>query len=539
MIFAELPIADCADTILVHTQRWNGQAFKKGRRLSKEDVAQLQSAGIDRLTVVRLEPDDVAEDRAAQELAVALLANHLRVDPSFTGRANLYAECDGLFLPQAAAVDRINRVSDDITLATLPAYAPVTKSQMVATVKIIPFAVKRAALDRCLAAAREAAALALSPYRPRRVALIQTELSGMKPSLFEKAVGVMNERLAAFGNPPVAESRAAHAAPALADAIRAVKSADLILVMGASAIADRHDVIPAAIEAAGGEIRRFGMPVDPGNLLVLGDLAGKPVIGLPGCARSPKVNGFDWVLQRVMADVPVGHDDIAAMGVGGLLGEIASRPQPRDHRLEETPAAGGPRIAALILAAGQSSRMGRNKLLLELKGKPILCHAVDHVLAAGLAEVIVVCGHQAGKVRTALGDRPVKVIEAREHRLGMSASLKAGIRALGPKVDAILVMLGDMPQVPPGLIRRLIAAYNPLEGRGIVVPTVEGKRGNPVLFDRRFFPEMLELEGDVGARHLIGTHDDQVAEVAVEDAGVFADVDTPEAYDRLLAKVPQ
>jgi molybdenum cofactor cytidylyltransferase len=539
MIFGELPIADCAGTILVHTQRFNGEALKKGRRLTEADVARLEAAGYTRLTVARLEPDDVAEDRAAAELAAVLVADHLRLDPSFTGRANLYAERDGVFQPDVARVGLINRVSEDITLATLPPFATVTAGQMVATVKIIPFAVKRADLDRCLATAREAGTLALSPYRPRRVVLIQTQLPGMKPSLFDKALGVMNERLAALGNAPVADSRVPHERAALTAALNtpAAQDADLVLVMGASAIADRHDVIPAAIEAAGGTVARFGMPVDPGNLLVLGERAGKPIIGLPGCARSPKVNGFDWVLQRVLADIPVRSEDIAAMGVGGLLGEIPSRPQPRDRpSAEKKSAPGRPTIAAIILAAGRSSRMGRNKLLLDLDGKPILCHAVDQALGAGLSEIVVVSGHQASKVRAALGERPVKVIEAREHRLGMSASLKAGIRALHPKTEAVLVMLGDMPQVSAPLIQRLIAAYNPLEGRSIVVPTVDGKRGNPVLFDRRYFQEMLALEGDVGARHLIGAHDDQVAELAVDDAAVFTDVDTPEAYDRLLAK---
>jgi molybdenum cofactor cytidylyltransferase len=536
MIFGDLPIADCAGTILVHTQRFNGEAFKKGRRLSAEDVARLQAAGFKQLTVVRLEADDVPEDRAAAELAAVLVSENLRLDPSFTGRANLYAKADGVFVPDIAHIDRINRVSEDITLATLAPYAPVTAGQMVATVKIIPFAVKRADLERCIAAASDARALSLSPYRARRVALIQTQLPGMKPSLFDKATAVMNERLAAFGTPPVTDSRVAHDSIALTAAINATKGADLVLVMGASAIADRHDVIPAAIEASGGRITRFGMPVDPGNLLVLGERHGNPIIGLPGCARSPKINGFDWVLQRVLADIPVGNTDIAAMGVGGLLGEIPSRPQPRERRPEEKPVLGKPNVAAVILAAGRSSRMGRNKLLLDLDGKPILCHAVDQAIGAGLSEIVVVSGHQASKVREALGGRAVKIIEAREHKLGMSASLKAGIRALGPKTEAVLVMLGDMPQVSAPLLQRLIAAYNPLEGRSIVVPTVDGKRGNPVLFDRRYFNEMLALEGDVGARHLIGAHDDQVAELAVDDAAVFTDVDTPEAYDRLLAK---
>jgi molybdenum cofactor cytidylyltransferase len=539
MIFGDLPIEDCAGTILVHTQRFNGEAFKKGRRLSAEDVARLKAAGIAKLTVARPEPDDVPEDRAAHELALALVDSGLRADPPFTGRANIYAETDGVFDPDVELVEEINRVHEAITLATLPAFAQVQAGQMVATVKIIPFAVDRASLDRCLATANRLRVLRLAPFRPRRVALIQTELPGMKPSLFDKAVGVMNERLAALGNTPVEDSHVPHETAPVTAAIAAAQrgGAELVLVLGASAIADRHDVIPAAIEAAGGKVLRFGMPVDPGNLLVLGELGGKPVLGLPGCARSPKTNGFDWVLQRLMADLPMDYGQVAAMGVGGLLGEIPSRPQPRDQRPgEKRTAPPGPQVAAIILAAGRSSRMGRNKLLLDLEGKPILCHAVDQALAAGLSEIVVVSGHQASKVREALADRAVKVVEAREHKLGMSASLKAGIRALAPRTDAALVMLGDMPQVSAPLIRRLIAAYNPLEGRGIVVPTVDGKRGNPVLFDRRYFEEMLALEGDVGARHLIGAHDDQVAEVSVDDAAVFTDVDTPEAYDKLLAK---
>jgi molybdenum cofactor cytidylyltransferase len=543
MIFAELPTAESAGAILVHTRRCGDRTFKKGRRLGEEDIRQLAAAGVDRLTVVRLEPDDVAEDAAAGECAAALVSPGLRAEPAFTGRANLFAAIDGLFTVDAAGVARFNRVTEDVTLATLANYTPVKAGQMVATVKIIPFAVPRGDLNRALAECTPRVTT-VAAFRPRRVALIQTEIQGMKSSLFDKAAGIMNERLAAMGNPPAEESRCAHESAALAEAIRRTDASgvETILVLGASAIADRHDVIPAAIEAAGGTIRRFGMPVDPGNLLVLGALHSKAVIGLPGCARSPKVNGFDWVLWRIFADLPVGRDDVAAMGVGGLLADIPGRPHPREGRVADAGAGSGRQVAAIVLAAGSSSRMGRNKLLLDFAGQPIVCHAVDHALAAGIRDVVVVGGHQAAKVREALGDRlaapGIRMVEAREHKLGMSASLKAGIRALAPKTQAALVMLGDMPQVSATLIRRLVSAYNPVEGRTIVVPTMNGKRGNPVLFDRKFFPEILELAGDVGARHLIGEHDDEVAEVAVDDAAVFADVDTPEAYERLLNPVP-
>jgi molybdenum cofactor cytidylyltransferase len=122
-----------------------------------------------------------------------------------------------------------------------------------------------------------------------------------------------------------------HEAPSLAEALRRADliGPDIVVVFGASAISDRRDVIPAAIEMAGGRIEHLGMPVDPGNLLLIAQMQGKPVLGAPGCARSPKENGFDWVLQRLLAGLTVGRAEIVALGVGGLLMEIKTRPQPR------------------------------------------------------------------------------------------------------------------------------------------------------------------------------------------------------------------
>lgn len=536
MIFAELPVEQCEGAVLVHARRCGAQLFKKGRRLSAADIAALQADGATTLPIARPEAGDVPEDQAAAELGQATAGPGLEIDPAFTGRANLHAKADGVLVLDPARIDALNEIDEAITLATLPPFAAVKAGQLAATVKIIPFAVERAHLDACIAIARDGGALLqVAAYRPRPIALIQTELPNLKPSVLEKTVAILNARLATLGNPPAADLRCRHDATALIAAIARAQAggAELILILGASAITDRRDVIPAAIEASGGSIAQFGMPVDPGNLLLLGAIAGRPVVGLPGCARSPKLNGFDWVLQRLLADLAVSARDIRHMGVGGLLSEIPSRPQPRSLPLPD--GAARPKIAAVILAAGKSSRMGRNKLLLDYQGKPILAHVADQTAAAGIDEIVVVCGHQAGKVRAALTGRKLQIVEARDYQLGMSASLRAGIRALPAGIDAALVLLGDMPQVAPDLIRRLIAAYNPLEGRAIVLPSHQGKRGNPVLFDRRFFAEMQELEGDVGARHLIGLHEDLVADVAVETAGVFADVDTPEAYDRLLA----
>jgi molybdenum cofactor cytidylyltransferase len=272
------------------------------------------------------------------------------------------------------------------------------------------------------------------------------------------------------------------------------------------------------------------MPVDPGNLLLLAHQGERPVLGLPGCARSPKLNGFDWVLQRLAAGLPVDRGDVMGMGVGGLLMEIPTRPQPRDA----APPARPGQVAAIVLAAGQSRRMGPdNKLLALVDGRPMVTHVVDAMLASRASPVIVVTGHEAEQVRAALGDRPVQWCHNPDYADGLSTSLRVGLDAL-PAVDGVLIGLGDMPRVKAGQIDRLIAAFNPTEGRSICVPTVQGKRGNPVLFATRFVPEMRELCGDVGARHLIGTYAEEVVEIEMDDDAALLDIDTPAALSALL-----
>jgi molybdenum cofactor cytidylyltransferase len=537
MIFADLPVEQCMGAVLAHALRDGTVAFKKGRVLSAADIDVLKQSGRSTITVAKLETGDVGEDAAAAALGAVLAAEGLRVEAPFTGRVNIYARERGVLRVDAALVDAINEIDESITLATLADYAAVEPDQMAATVKIIPFAVKRTLLDACIAVARRAPILRFHPYRPRKVALIQTALAATKPALLDKTVAVTNRRLAAMGSGDVADLRAAHEPDALSKMIgRALADkADIVLVMGGSAIVDRRDVIPAAVERSGGKVLQFGMPVDPGNLILLGEIEGTPVVGLPGCARTPKLNGFDWVLQRLMADIPVRARDVRRMGAGGLLNEIPARPQPRDAR--PRPEARRPRVAALVMAAGRSSRMGTNKLLMEDYGRPIVARVVEQALAADPAEVLVVTGHQEPEVRAALAGLPVRFVACPDYADGMSASLRCGIKALSDDTDAALVLLGDMPRVGVSLLRRMVAAFNPTEGRAIIVPSFQGKRGNPVLWDRRFFGEMMTLAGDVGARHLVGEHADVVTEIEAEDAGILLDVDTPEAY-RTLNREP-
>jgi molybdenum cofactor cytidylyltransferase len=536
MKFGAVAPAEARGGIVVHSIRKGALVLKKGTVVGDAEIAALAAAGVAAITVARLEPGDVSEDAAAAELAAAVAGDGVAVDRAFTGRANLFAQSAGVVVVDNARVDRFNEVDPDITLATLAGFAPVVAGKMIATVKIIPFAVARAARDEALAVAREAAPLVrIAPYRIRKVGVISTVLPGLADKVIEKTLRVTAERLAPAGAAIVAERRVPHENAALARALDEILAggAELVLVFGASAIADRRDVIPAAIEAVGGTLEHFGMPVDPGNLMLVASACGRPVLGAPGCARSPKENGFDWVLVRLLCGLPVRRGDLTGMGVGGLLMEIVTRPQPR--AVAEKP---GRNLAALVLAAGRSTRMGGpNKLLAEIGGRPLVRIAAEQALASQARPVIVVTGHQRERVEAALAGLHVTFVHNPDYADGMSTSVKVGIAAVPPDADGAIVCLGDMPQVDAKLIDRLLAAFDPEKGALVVVPTIDGKRGNPVVWSRRFFPELAALGGDVGARHLIASYPEAVAEVPVAGRAALVDVDTPDALNELKAEI--
>jgi molybdenum cofactor cytidylyltransferase len=259
-----------------------------------------------------------------------------------------------------------------------------------------------------------------------------------------------------------------------------------------------------------------------------GRIGSADVFGAPSCAGSPKINGFDWVLERRLAGLPVGCREIQAMGVGGLLKEIATRPQPREA--VDEPTRREKRIACVVLAAGRSTRMGpRNKLLEELGGRPVVRRTVEAVLASRARPVVVVTGHQADEVEAVLAGLDVTFVHNAEFASGMASSLRAGIAALPDRLDGAIVALGDMPEVGPAHLDRMIAAFEPKEGRSIVVPVHEGRRGNPVLWGAELFAAMDRLTGDVGARQLMADSADSVVEVDLGSPAVHVDLDTPEA----------
>lgn len=329
MIFGPAPPREAIGARLAHSIAAGGARWRKGLDVTREVAAALEAAGVAQVIVARLEPGDVGEDEAARRVAEAACAAGVRIEAPFTGRANLFAIHAGVLALDAAAIGAANAVDEAVTLATLPAFAPVRGGEMIATVKIIPFAAPAASV--AAAADRARGALRVAPYRAMKVGVVATLTQGFKPSVVAKTGRVFAERLAPAGARVVAERRVAHEAGAVAGAVRALAGGcELIVIFGASAIADRRDVLPSGLEQAGGEVLRLGMPVDPGNLLMLGRIGATPVLGAPGCARAPAENGFDWVLRRILAGLPVTPDDVRGMGVGGLLTEMAARPQPRE-----------------------------------------------------------------------------------------------------------------------------------------------------------------------------------------------------------------
>ena len=537
MKFGAVPVGEALGATAVHSIRQGDLVLKKGTLIRAEEIAALNAAGVKDIVVARLEPGDVSEDSAAADIAAAIGGDNVRLDRAFTGRCNLFAAQAGVLVVDRDVVDRLNRVDEAVTVATLAAFKPVVEGEMIATVKIIPFGVAGGARDKALVEARRVKpVIRVAPYVVKKVGIVSTLLPGLSPKVIDKTLRITEARIAPAGARIVAEKRVPHEQAALARAIAEVRAAgaELVIVFGASAIADRRDVIPMAVEMAGGEIEHFGMPVDPGNLMLVGRIAGQPVLGAPGCARSPKENGFDWILTRLLAGLPVTRADITGMGVGGLLMEIVTRPQPRTEPQPEK----GKSIAAVVLAAGRSTRMGAiNKLIAEIGGKPLVRIAAEQALASHASPVIVVTGHERDKVEAALAGLPVRMVYNPGFAEGLGTSLRIGIAALPAEVDGVIVCLGDMPQVDHTLIDKLIAAFDPEKGALVVTPSIDGRRGNPVVWSRRFFPDLMAVQGDVGARNLIGSYAEAVVEVPVAGEAALTDVDTPESLSAVKAEI--
>lgn len=479
MIFGPKPTENATGTILAHSMMVGKNRFKKGTILTTGDIDILQSCGIREVTVAELEDHDLREDAAASRIASALApdaACGLTCTAPFAGRVNLHAMSCGIIEIDQDRVLRLNNVHESLTLATLPQFSRVRARQLVATVKIITYAV---AQEWVALAAREASC-AIRLRRPvlQTASLILTRVPGQPERLVVKGQDSVEARLnrldVALAETSVVDHR-------VDDVSRAISQSrgDLVLLLTGSATSDSEDVGPYALKKAGGKLLRFGMPVDPGNLLFLGRIADRPVIGLPGCARSPALNGTDWVLERTICGIPVGTQDIAAMGIGGLLKEVPTRPHPRAVSKSHD---GRPfvEVAVIDTEKGQS-----------------LPQLLQMALESRADQVRLVSPHdRILQLTSKFPDIAVVTAASRER----GSMIRMAVDKLAPSTDAVLLLPTDCPDVTADELDRLIAAFSPSDGREICrLAWGDGISRPPALFGRRFFETLTELEGTGGA----------------------------------------
>ena len=521
MKFGVIAIRDAEGAILAHSIIVGKDKFRKGLKIDINVIKKLKEAGVTKVVAAQPDHGDRPENEAASLLADALApvpdTVGIRIDAPFTGRVNLFAERAGLLRVQGDVVRAINAVDPAITLATLPDYTRVAAGDMLATVKIIPYAVAGGTVDAVLGAV-DGSVFEVHGFKRRKAALILTQTAAISDKVLAKGHEVTRRRLDAMGVLLSSVETVSHDAKAVAAGLKQT-DADLVLILGASATSDIRDVCPAGLILAGGTMTRFGMPV----------------IGLPGCARSPAINGADWVLERVICGLKVTNEDIAGMGVGGLLKEIPTRPQPRAY---DTRKPGPKRVEIVLLAAGSSSRMkGEDKLLKTIGEIPLIRRSAEAAIASKADAVQIVLPVNASERRGALEGLRAGIIEAKDASLGMAASLRAGLAAVSERTDAVIIALADMPDVQASHFDALIDSFSSEAGREICrAVTEEGAKGHPVLFGRRFFENLAALQGDQGAREIVVASSEFVVDVPTQGQGAVIDLDTRDAWNTYLTE---
>ena len=595
MYFGELVLSetettgDVKNSYLAHSIKLPKKRLRKGSKLTAELLEELQANGIDNVVVAQLGEEDVHEDEAALALAKELCGRNIHCGNAGTGRVNLYASRTGLLSLSRDSILACNSVDNNITIATLPENQWVQAGRMVATVKIISYAVHQQALKQSLdTLLANGDTLAIHEPCAQRAHLIQTRLTGTSDALLGKTERITQDRLIARQVELASSSVCEHSEQSLSSCIRErlnaenCRAEDWFLIIGASAISDIADVIPSVLVKNGGTIQRFGIPVDPGNLLLLGKIDSHPVIGLPGCARSPNQNGLDHLMDRLACGVSIDDDWISSLAIGGLLGEVFDRGQPRilGDRAELVPdavAETGQAVTAVVLAAGSSERFGKeNKLLADWQGEPMILATLQRLLESQVHDIVLVSGNYAEALQQVLASRfenvspgqteasvtaefscrvtrkKIIVLHNPLYASGLASSLKSAVSFLlepsqqvedhEASLPSVLVCLADMPLVDPGTINKLLDARdrqgtNP--GTKIFsafVPSFKGKRGNPVLLQPDLFDALLAIEGDRGARDLLSTNPGIVQSISVDDAGILLDIDTPSELDRHQSK---
>ena len=484
MKFGEKSISECLGDLLVHSVRIPNGKLPKGTKLSKTHIQSLRSMGIERLLVASLQKEDVDENLAAKLLSTAFYKTGFKLSVPSTGRVNFIAEHLSISRLDVKKINRLNEIDEAITFATVLPDQLLTKGQMVATLKIIPYAVSKRSIDKAIKLIKSGKLLSCHQIISRNFSLIQTKFEDTKPSILLATENVTRTRLAQLECSLIDCQIVGHSAEYVSQAlIRArEQGAQAFLLCGASAIADRVDVLPKALRIVGGEIFHFGLPVDPGNLSMVG-----------------------------------------------------SRPLPR--KLVNKKISREKQVAGIILAGGNSTRMGTdNKLLLPMNnGMTMISWIVQTYLKSEINKLIIVTGFQEKAVKKALLGFDVEFIHNPHYETGQASSVSAGILGLAEQCDSALIGLGDMPFVTTDLINRLIESHQllPKSDIRITLPLLDGKRSNPVIWGRAFFEELRNISGDQGGRQIFADYLSAINGVSWDRRQFAEDIDQPEDRQKL------
>ena len=524
-------------SVIAQTYNLPGKTISKGTFVTSEIVDYFKEFDVQTILCAVPANGDIHEDEAAEAISNAIDKNQIYVEKASTGRVNFKSQSLCLVRYERALIREVNLVDESIAFSIVEHNQLLAKNDLIATLKIIPFFTQKKYVDQVISILAKNELFKTHSLNKKKVSLIQTSFEWQKKSMFKATSNVTRNRLEALDCSLNEEKLICHDYKALCSEIRSSTGSgiDILLISGASAITDRSDYIPKAILSEGGEIIQYGLAVDPGNLLLIGKVGNTTVIGMPGCARSPKLNGFDWVLQLLMADIPISREELAEMGAGGLLMEIASRPLPR--ALAKSVSKREKKVMGVILAAGNSTRMGKDyKLLRNIGDAPLIRNTAIEMLKSDLDSCSIVLGYQSDKVADVIKDLNVNLILNPLWKEGQASSLRAAINTLDSTYSDLLIMLGDLPGIKSIHINSIIEEHLLTDNRKskITIPSFKGQKGNPVIWGRSFIDDLSNLEGDVGGRTLFSEHPAAINILEMDDPWVVKDIDTPEDFENFF-----
>ncbi|MDM8519493.1 molybdopterin-binding protein [Anaerolineales bacterium HSG6] len=323
MDIRKLPLEKSIGHILIHNLvgKTGRRLLSKGHLLKSVDLPTLQASGQDTVYVAVLANDDIGENEAARQLGSIVCAESIRVTKATTGRVSLIAKKAGVFKVNIAGLLTLNEISG-ITLATLSNNTTVSVKKILATLKIIPYAIPQKTLRQAHdMLAYHKPLITINPFVLQQAILITIGREIVREKVVGSFTPPIRERLTGYGTSLISGP---YVSKSVTDISKAIKTAlsdgmDLIILAGETSTMDEDDIIPRAIKQVGGQIIQHGVPVEPGNLLMLGYYQDIPIVGAPGCARSLKHNVIDMVLPRLVSGERLTRQDLVALGHGGYL----------------------------------------------------------------------------------------------------------------------------------------------------------------------------------------------------------------------------